>query len=189
MIRLLLGLYPASWRERYGEELESLVSDTGLGPRVALDLISAAARERQRSVAMALAGGVTMTIGPAWRHPTTLAILAAALLAPTAMFAAGSLLAYQLGIGAFVGSMDSANAWLNAQPRIVDLLLVLAPALALLVAVLPLVRLQLSAGDGGEILIGIRPRLLNVAVGLIALIVGGLLISHIVAESVLQVGA
>jgi hypothetical protein len=189
MIDLLLRLYPARWRERYGDELRALVVDTGLSPRVALDLISAAARERQRSAALALAGGVTMTFGPASRHPTTAALLAAAVLAPTAVFVTGSLLAYGLGISAFIGTMESANAWLTSQPRFVDLLLVLAPAVALLVAVVPLVRLELTTGKDGEIVIGVRMRALNVIVGLLALIVGAFLVSHIVAESVLQAGA
>ena len=188
MIGLLLRLYPGCWRERYGDELKSLVSDTGLGPAAVLDITRAAARERQRSAGLALAGGVTMTVGPAWRHPTGWAVVGFALMAPTLIFAVGSLLAYQVGIGAFTTAMDAANAWLNAQPRLIDLLLVLAPAIALLLALVPLLRLDLSSGNGGEVLLGVRLRRLNVLVGLIALAVGGLLVWHIVWESVLQVG-
>ncbi len=33
MKRLLLGIYPARWRERYGDELLALVDETGLAPR------------------------------------------------------------------------------------------------------------------------------------------------------------
>jgi hypothetical protein len=69
MIDLLLRLYPAAWRDRYGDELRDLVADTGLTPRVALDLARAAAIERRESVVRALTGGVSMTVGPAWRHP------------------------------------------------------------------------------------------------------------------------
>ena len=35
--RLLLALYPASWRERYGAEYAALLEDTCTGPRVVLD--------------------------------------------------------------------------------------------------------------------------------------------------------
>jgi hypothetical protein len=84
--------------------------------------------------------------------------------------------------------MEAVNAWLNAQPRFLDLLLVIAPAVALLLALVPLLRLELTTGKGGELVLGLKLRALNVAVGLIALAVGGLLVAHIVAESVLQAG-
>jgi hypothetical protein len=188
VIGLLLRLYPGGWRDRYGDELQDLVSETGLGPAEAFDIARAAATERQRSAELALAGGVTMTVGPAWRHPTGWAVAAFAVMAPTVVFLIGSLLAYQLGIGALSNAMDSANAWLNAQPRLVDLLLVLAPAIALLIAVLPILRVNVSSGDGGEVQVGLRLRWLNLLVGLVALAAGGLLVWHIVWESVLQVG-
>ncbi len=189
MIRLLLLLYPAGWRERYGDELRDLVAETGLGPRTSFDILRAAARERQRQIERALAGGATVTIGPAWRHPTGWALTGAALMAPTALFVLGSLLAYQLGIGAVTQAMESANSWLAAQPRIVDLALVLAPLLALLVAVVPLTRLELRQGEGGrEVTVAIRLKLLNLAVGIVALAIGALLVWHIVVESVLQAG-
>jgi hypothetical protein len=188
VIGLLLRLYPGRWRERYGEELKDLVTETGLGAAAAADIARAAARERQRSAELALAGGVTMTIGPAWRHPTGWAVVAFAVMAPTLVFVIGSLLAYQLGIGIFANAMDSVTTWLNAQPRLVDLVLVAAPALALLIALLPILKVNLSSGDGGEFQVGVRLRWFNLLVGLIALAIGGLLVWHIVWESVLQVG-
>ena len=129
-----------------------------------------------------------MTIGPAWRHPTGWAIVAFAVMVPTLVLVIGSLLAYQLGIGIFTNAMDSATAWLNAQPRLVDLVLIVAPALALLIALLPILKVNVSSGDGGEVQVGVRLRWFNLLVGLIALAIGGLLVWHIVWESVLQVG-
>ena len=188
MIGLLLRLYPGRWRERYGDELKDLVTETGLGPTAAADIARAAARERQRSAELALAGGVTMTIGPAWRHPTGWAVVAFAVMAPTMIFVTGSLLAYQMGIGVFTGAMDSATAWLNGQSRLVDLVLVAAPALALLIAVVPILKVNVSSGDGGEVQVGLRLRWLNLLVGLLAAAIGGVLVWHIVWESVLQIG-
>jgi hypothetical protein len=103
----------------------------------------------------------------------------------------GSVLAYQLGIGAMVGAMDLANTWLNAQPRLVDLALVLAPLLGLLVAVVPLLRIDIrEALEGGrEASVSIRLRLLNLVVGIVALVVATLLVWHIVAESMLHAGS
>ena len=48
-----------------------------------------------------------------------------------------------------------------------------------------------SAGiaDGREAVFGLRLKAFNVIVVLLALLVGGLLVGHIVFESVLQVGA
>jgi hypothetical protein len=40
----LVRLYPAAWRERYGDELEELLADEG-GPRVTFDIVRAAAVE------------------------------------------------------------------------------------------------------------------------------------------------
>jgi hypothetical protein len=85
--------------------------------------------------------------------------------------------------------MDPVNSWLNGQ-RLLDLVLVALPVFALLVAAAPLIRVELrSAGDGREAVLGLRLKAFNVLVGLLALLIGGLLLGHIVFESVLQVGA
>ncbi len=42
--RLLLAAYPPYFRERYADELDALLDDTGTGPRVVLDLLLGAAR-------------------------------------------------------------------------------------------------------------------------------------------------
>jgi len=189
VIELLLRLYPARWRERYGDELKALVAEAGLTPTDAIDIARAAARERQRSVEVALAGGVTMTVGPAWRHPTGWAAFATLVLAPTAIFVLGSLLAYQLGLGALTTAMDAANTWLQAQPRIVDLLLVIAPLAAALLALVPLVRIQLRNAEGEhELGLTLRLRWINLIVAAFGVAIGALLVWHIVWESVLEAG-
>ena len=42
-IRFIARLYPRSWRQRYGAELDALIEDTGPGWRVAMDLARGAA--------------------------------------------------------------------------------------------------------------------------------------------------
>jgi hypothetical protein len=42
LIRLLVRLYPRSWRERYGEEYAALLAEHGLGPRTVVDVLSGA---------------------------------------------------------------------------------------------------------------------------------------------------
>lgn len=189
MIRFLLLAYPPAWRRRYGEELGQLLGDTGITPAVALDLIRGGLFERGRSLSSILSGGGGMVIGPAWRHPTGLAAAAAAVMAPTFVFVVGSVLAYELGIAALQSQLDAVNQLL-ASSRILDLIIVLSPAVAFVLAIAPLVRIELHKGESGrEALFGIRLRLANVVVGTVALALGGMLLWHIVVESVLHAGA
>ena len=189
MISLLLRLYPRAWRERYGNELADLVDETGLTPAAAADMARGAVNEWAVVARDALNGGTSMVIGPAYRHPRSWALIALALLAPTLLFVLLSMLTYQFGLTGLAGLMDPLNTWLNGQ-RILDLLLVALPGVALCVAAAPLIRVELrSASDGREAVLGLRLKAFNVLVGLIALAVGGLLVGHIVFESVLQVGA
>jgi hypothetical protein len=59
-----------------------------------------------------------------------------------------------------------------------------------LLAVAPLVRIELKTSDSGrEAVLGLRLKLANVLIGLLALLIGGLLVGHIVLESVLEAGA
>lgn len=46
LVRWLLRAYPASWRARYGEELEALLQAGSGGPRTILDVLRSALRER-----------------------------------------------------------------------------------------------------------------------------------------------
>ena len=146
MIRLLLLAYPAAWRRRYGDELAQLVTDSGLGLTVALDLVRRGFVERGRAIRSSLAGGTGMSIGPAYRHPAGLAVAAMLILLPTLLFVVGSILAYQLGVASLHPPMDAANRWL-AGSRLADMALMLAPVVALLLAVLPMVQLK-SPGPG-----------------------------------------
>ena len=189
MIRLLLRLYPHAWRNRYGDELADLVGDTGITPAVAVDMARGAFGQWAVVARDALNGGTTMVLGPAYRHPRSWALFALVLLAPTLVFITLSMLTYQLGLTGLAGLMDPLSSWLNGQ-RVLDLLLVAAPVVALLLAVAPLIRVELRNVDSGrEAVLGLRLKGLNVAVGLLALLSGGLLLGHIVFESVLQVGA
>jgi hypothetical protein len=189
MIRLLLLAFPPSWRHRYGDELAGLLEDTGVGPRIALDIVRSGLRQRGHAVRRAMrSGGMEMIIGPAWRHPRGWALAAGAIVAPTVLFVTGSLLAYELGIPAVASVMEPVNAWLGAV-RPADLLLVLAPAVALAVAAAPLLRVQLHRDGGTEAMIGVRLRRLNLGVALVALLLGGVLAWHVLVETVPQAAA
>jgi hypothetical protein len=189
VIRLLLLAYPASWRRRYGAELAELVNDVGLGPRVAVDLVRGGLAQRLRQATAILSGGANVVIGPAWRHPTAWAVAAGIIVIPTGLFITGSLLAYGLESPAMRPVMDEIAAAL-AEWRAIDAFLVLAPAVALLAAVAPLLRLERRAGEGGvEAVIGVRLRLANLAVTGVALALAAVLAWYFVGEVLLGAGA
>ena len=130
-----------------------------------------------------------MTIGPAWRHPTAFALFGALLLLPTFAFVGMSVLAYQLGIDPIRALADPVQEALQRM-RPIDLALVAAPPLAFIAALAPLVRVGVDRRDGGlEAVIAIRARALNVVIGLLALALAGMLVWHIVFESVMEAGA
>ncbi len=183
MIELLLRAYPRAWRDRYGEELRQLLSDTGLTPDIAFDVIRAGLRERAGEARLAIRGGLTMTLGPAWRHPSGWAAVALLVLAPTLLFVAMSILAYQLGVTDLVKLMEPVSSWLQAN-RLADLVLVAAPAVALALAATPLVRFELgSSAPDREAVVRIRLRAANVAVAVLAALVGGVLVGYFLAEA------
>jgi uncharacterized protein involved in exopolysaccharide biosynthesis len=80
----MIRLYPASWRARYGEELEALLSDTGADARIVGDLARGGMRMQLKAwpfpllaVALGLAGaligaGVSLLIPNTYRSQATL---------------------------------------------------------------------------------------------------------------------
>ena len=126
---------------------------------------------------------------PGARHPGTLALVAAVIVAPTALFVTLSILAYGLGITPLERAVDPAITWIGTV-RVVDLALVAAPAVALVIALMPVLEIGARSEDRGPILtIGIRLRIANLVVAVVAIGLGGLLVAHILAESVLGGGA
>lgn len=187
--RLLLHCYPPAWRNRYGDELLELMSDVPLTPRALIDVASSGLALRVHAARRVLQGDTLMTIRPAWRHPTAFAVVGALLILPTLFLVASSLLAYELDLGAVRDFVAPIQAALTSV-RAVDLLLVLAPALAAVAAIAPLLRLGWERRDGTlQAVVTVRALALNVSVGLLAIGLGGVLVWHIVVESVLQAGA
>lgn len=188
MIRLLLRLYPRAWRERYGEEMLDLVAAEGLRLSDAADLARTALIERLKSAAGVIKRGEPMTVGPAWRHPTALAIAGLFLLLPTACFVVASVAAYQLGLAALQGPMDRFGAMAD-EWAVLDLALVGAPVLAIALATLPLLRMERAAASAEpEAIIAVRMRRLNIAVIGAALVIGVVLAWYFVGEVLIAPG-
>jgi hypothetical protein len=187
--RVLLHCYPAAWRERYGDELLDLLSDLPLTPRVVIDLATSGLSLRGRAASHALQGDPAMTFRPAWRHPTAFAVAGALLILPTLFVVVSSLLSYELGLTA-VRDVAAPIQEALTSVRLLDLFLVLAPALATVAAIVPLLRLGWERRDGTvQAVLTVRALTLNLLVGLLAIVVGGVLVWHIVVESVMSAGA
>jgi hypothetical protein len=180
--RNALRLHPVAWQARYGTEIGALIDDSDSSLADAGDLARSAVREH-------LKGETPMRFQPAYRHPGAFALIAALIVAPTAVVAGVSLLGHELGITAIATVSDPFVAWIDTV-RPIDLALVVAPLLAFLLAVLPLLDLRVERADGAPaVTLRIRALTTNLVVGGLALLVGAALVGHIVSESVLRIGA
>jgi len=180
--RVVIGLYPRAWRARYEAELRDLVEDADVDMGGAVDLVAAAARQH-------ISGGTKMRFEPAHRHPSAFALVALAIMAPTLAFVTLSIIGHELGVSAVAKVVDPLLVAIT-RPRVVDVGLVAAPAVAAVLALLPLLDVRLERGDGGQLVaLRVRALPLNLAVGAVALLLGAILVLHIVAEAVLHAGA
>ena len=180
--RAAMRLHPRAWRDRYGLEMAGLIDDSDSSLADAADLARSALHAHAT-------GGAPMRFEPAHRHPGPFALVAALLLLPTFLVVAVSYLGHELGFSAVADAVDPWIAQLD-DVRILDLFLVAAPAIALIVAVLPLLDLRIERDEPGPALaLRVRAIPANLAVGAVALLVGAALVAHIVVESVLRLGA
>ena len=130
-----------------------------------------------------------MRFDPAYRHPGPFALVAALLLLPTFLVVGLSYLGHELGFSAIAAAIDPWIAQLD-EVRVLDLFLVVAPAIAFVLAVLPLLDLRIDRDEPAPALaVRIRAVPANLIVGALALLVGAALVAHIVVESVLRLGA
>jgi capsular polysaccharide biosynthesis protein len=86
MARWMIRLYPASWRARYGDEMETLLSDTGADARIVGDLARGGMRMQLKAwpfplLALVLGvAGLLLGAGISWLIPNTYASQATLLL-------------------------------------------------------------------------------------------------------------
>jgi hypothetical protein len=188
LARILLVSYPGAWRRRYGDELLDLVGDLPLTPRVALDLVSTGLALRVSAARRALQGDAVMTIRPAWLHPTAFAVAAALILLPTFLFVVASLLSYELGLTAVRDVAAPIQAAVTSVGAL-DLFLVVAPVLALVAAVAPLLQLGWERREGTlQAVVTVRALALNMVIGLVAIGLGSVLVWHILVEALVRPG-
>jgi hypothetical protein len=193
-MKRLLRLYPPAWRARYEAEVADLLDELSVDRWLMLDLLRGAWVERARSASRIflpkplLAGGPPLFEQPWHRHPTPLALLALLLVLPTATLVALSVLAYELGV---IGLQSIIEPILVALPtlELANLFVMIAPVLALAVALAPLVGIGLSR-SGRELLLtfALRARGPNLVVIGLCLLVGIVATWHHVVEVMLEAG-
>ncbi len=123
--------------------------------------------------------------GPNPQSERSFAVVALALVLPTCVFLTLSILKFGLGVP---GPYDVAEPFfLN---RLVELFTVLAPGVAFIVAIVPVVRLRVSWEDGRLAgIVAVRARPLNLLATLLTGLVVGMLVAYFLVENVLGRGA
>jgi hypothetical protein len=191
-MKRLLVFFPRRWRQRYGEEYAALLEDLRPTPTVVADTIRAALRAR-------LADRLTMTVDPAQtggpamsalmldvrnRLPrkTPLGLVAFVVLFPAAVFLVISVLKYGLGIA---GPFDALEPfYLAGKP--VEYATFLAPFVALLLAVVPILGLRIERDTGVvRTIVEVDARPLNVVVAMLSAVVAAAFLAYLFAENVL----
>lgn len=187
----ILRLYPSAWRRRYGDELSDLLDELPATPASTLDLLRGALTLHFRALTDRLAprlvsaGGPPMPTHPLQRHPTAAALVAGLLLAPTLTFVGISILAYDIAVPGWAAAVDPVLAALAAP---LDLFLLAAPFVAFLIAALPLIGLRMERVEGElRVTLALRARALNLVILLLAVLVGGILVGHVIGEFLVEV--
>ena len=123
-----------------------------------------------------------MLANPLQRHPTSLALLAMVVVAPSLVFVVFSLLAYQVGVPGLAARMEPIIQAINALGW-VDPILVLAPFVAFVISLAPLVRIGFTReGPELRVTVGVRAQALNLVVLMVCVVLGGILANYLLVE-------
>jgi hypothetical protein len=181
-MRLLLRLYPRPWRERYGDELDELLEHEPMTATLMADLVRGAVVERFRAVSRSpvlATGGVSMSFDWPQRHAVPIALLALVITVPTLIVISLFAVAAVVGSAEFTAALNGALAgWTRV--RVVDLFLIVAPAVAVVLSALSMMSGSAAVSDGAlRLSLVARPRLLPVMVLLVSLALTAFWIGHL----------
>jgi hypothetical protein len=186
LARLVARAYPPAWRRRYGAEYAALLEDLPATPSAVADAVGAAVALRAKAFSRSLltSGGPAVTIDFGGWHARTFALLAILVALPTTLVLALSGLAYNLNIPGVAAAIEPIQRQLG-NSRIVYLVLMAAPVLAFLIAVLPVLRFSIHR-EGGELMISfaIRGRGLTLVALLLSLLLIAFFAGHNASELV-----
>jgi len=141
LMRLALRLYPAQWRRRYENEVRQLIEDGHTSPADLADLV---ANAPLAATIRAEASTVNRHVAT---HPTRLALVALAIMLPTAILVGVAVLKYVLGVpGPFDVIEPTATPFVTS--AVGETILVLAPYVAFGLALVPFTRVRLGWTEG-----------------------------------------
>jgi hypothetical protein len=178
LARRVVSLYPARWRERYGDELRGMLDEMRIGPREVIDLGMAAIGERIRE-GRAMRGDPGIWLS---RVAGGIGILVAL---PSAIFVVVNLLQYQFGL-----LVDESSRWWieNSSGALAMTGHAGGPVLAIALAVIGMGQFGFQRGADGELVVTGRFRRTWPAI--VALGLGGLVLAIVIgygiSESVLE---
>ena len=182
--RLLLRTYPPSWRRRYGPEYAALLEDLAPKPSTITDTVRTGIALSANAVSSSVltTGGPEVTIDFGGWHARAFAMLAILVALPTTIVLALSGLAYNLNITAIANAIDPLVRSLSTS-RLMGLALMAAPVLALVIAVLPVLRFSIHR-ENGELMISfaIRGRTLTMVAVVLSLLLIAFFAEHSAAE-------
>ena len=141
LMRIALRLYPDAWRRRYGPEVRQLIDDGRTSPADLLDLVSRA------PIAATFRGGASTVNRRLAAHPIRLALVALAIMLPTAVFVGVAVLKYVIGVPGPFDAIEPTVTPFITNP-IGETILLLAPYAAFALAILPFARLRLGWREG-----------------------------------------
>ena len=141
LMRIALRFYPTAWRRRYENEVRQLIEDGHASPFDLADLVAHAPL-----VATVRGEFSTVKINLV-THPTRVALVALAIMFPTAVLVVLAVLKYVLGVPGPFDSIEPGATPFVTNP-IGETVLILAPYVAFGLAVVPFTRLQVGWTQG-----------------------------------------
>jgi hypothetical protein len=179
MIRASLWLYPSRWRERYADEVSALLEDSGGGIGDVVDVALGGLRQRIHQ----LQGGGVMSDRAKYWLAVAGGVLAILVVMPTAVF---------IGLSVFYPGVEFKGIeWplgIQLAPH-VNWLIPLLPAVALLIALVPVVRIGVRRGESGGAMVTARilpvPWPLLIAIAVCASVLG-VVVAYGISENLLE---
>ncbi len=141
LMQLALRLYPDAWRRRYGPEVRQLIEDGHASPVDLVDLVSRA------PLAATIRGEASTMNRYLAANPLRLALAALAITLPTAVFVGVAVLKYVVGVPGPFDAIEPSVTPFITHP-LGETILVVAPYVALALAILPFTRLRLGWREG-----------------------------------------
>ena len=178
---LAVHLYPAAWRARYGDEFVAMLEQEDPGLPTLLDVIAHGMTVRFRLRRERDSYGGNAMVSPA--RPQRLALLGLIVMLPTSILVVAAILKYIIG---FDGPFDALEPTLTpiVTHPLGETVFVLAPYVALFLAIVPVTRLGLGWQTGRlSASMEVNAPALNVVVALASVLLAVFMVLYWVAEN------